>query len=176
MTRKQLANSSNRKKEFKFYPKNLFKFNFTNQVVYCQSVKFKGFRKTNVTVDQAGNFWTNYTDSPATRRKVIMEMSSSSSTSSAQLPLTSGALQSTNSMRRTAGGKSGETTPFSSTTSLASLPNNLRMGAQGHQGGSCLAGTSLAGGPNDILTNPIYQCMSLPENRAKNICRYFPPN
>jgi len=29
-------------------------------------------------------------------------------------------------------------------------------------------------GPYDVLTNPIYQCMSLPESRAKTLCRKQP--
>jgi phosphatidylinositol phospholipase C epsilon len=75
-------------------------------------------------------------------------------------------------LRKSAAVKSGETTPFSSTGSLSSLPNNSRLAAptpaaSGNVGGS-------GPGQYDVLTNPIYQCMSLPESRAKTLCRKQP--
>ena len=119
------------------------------------------------------SFWTSYTDSPATRRRVIIEMSSSSSTSSTQF--SNQTIQQSSAMRKSAAVKSGETTPFSSTGSLSSLPttNNNRLAALSAPAISVPSGASVPG-PYDVLTNPIYQCMSLPESRAKTLCRKQP--
>ena len=125
---------------------------------------------------EVANFWTSYTDSPASRRRVIVEMSSSSSASSTQYSSQPTTSQTTAaSMRKSAAVKSGETTPFSSTGSLSSLPN-------ASQSSRLVAPTPIvslplgapAPGSYDILTNPIYQCMSLPESRAKTLCRKQP--
>lgn len=121
------------------------------------------------------NFWTSYTDSPATRRRVIMEMSSSSSSSlTTQFSSQMTQQNSVSAMRKSAAVKSGETTPFSSTGSLSSLPttNNNRLAAPS-PAVSLPSGVS-GPGPSDVLTNPIYQCMSLPESRAKTLCRKQP--
>ena len=143
------------------------------QIIYCQSVKFKGFRKAGSSAptsagNEVANFWTSYTDSPATRRRVIIEMSSSSSTSSTQFSTQNTA----SALRKSAAVKSGETTPFSSTGSLSSLPNNSRLAAP--PPAVSVNGGGSNQGPYDVLTNPIYQCMSLPESRAKTLCRKQP--
>lgn len=64
---------------------------------------------------------------------------------------------------------------FSSTGSLSSLPNasqNNRLAAPTPT--VSLPSGAPAPGTFDILTNPIYQCMSLPESRAKTLCRKQP--
>jgi hypothetical protein len=78
-------------------------------------------------------------------------------------------------MRKSAAVKSGETTPFSSTGSLSSLPNAINNGrlAVPAPVAALPPGASVPG-PYDVLTNPIYQCMSLPESRAKTLCRKQP--
>ena len=145
-------------------------------VVYCQSVKFKGFGKSS---DPTGLGFpvptaSAVSDSPAYRKRPD---------SSVAMPSVGTPVSGLPGGRRT-GLKSLESTPSSSSGSLAgSLSSIAGAGPPKPLIATMLSNdraslnSSLHGGSFNTsmdLTQTIYQCSSLHENRAKTLCRKHP--
>eukprot|EP00095_Tigriopus_kingsejongensis_P008940 snap_masked-scaffold199_size265817-processed-gene-1.12 protein:Tk08940 transcript:snap_masked-scaffold199_size265817-processed-gene-1.12-mRNA-1 annotation:"1-phosphatidylinositol -bisphosphate phosphodiesterase epsilon-1-like" len=155
-------------------------------VIYCQSVKFKGFGKSD---HNSIPIPTYISDSPANRKRPDL---AAMAAGGAMTPMTGSnptpIPASLQGGRRT-GLKSLESTPSSSSGSLAgSLSsmangNGVPGGAVIHSRAPLLAQTSNAMSSNPStatltnlnssfdLSSPIYQCSSLHESRAKTLCR-----
>ena len=153
-------------------------------VVYCQSVKFKGFRKPEAASS------VNVSDAAVYRKRPDLATLSSSGTSTNlgvlvnQPPPNGTPLSSLPGGHRT-GLKSLESTPSSSSGSLAgsisSIANN-NLGSSAPHPPPSRASTIPSNASSATLTNfnltsnpegtkAIYQCSSLHESRAKNLCR-----
>ena len=121
-------------------------------VVYCQSVKFKGFYKSPLIV--GGGSSSSSASNALT--------SAASTSSCTDFPVT----KSSTPVRKT-GLRSLESTPSSSSGSLNSLNPSTRAPPLS------MIMASATGGSFD-LSSPIYQCASLHESRAKTLCRKQP--
>ena len=117
-------------------------------VVYCQSVKFKGFYKSPLVGGSSSSAASN------------------ALTSTASFTDSSPVTKSSTPVRKT-GLRSLESTPSSSSGSLNSLNPSTRAPPLS------MIVASATGGSFD-LSSPIYQCASLHESRAKTLCRKQP--
>ena len=117
-------------------------------VVYCQSVKFKGFYKSPLAGGSSSSAASN------------------ALTSTASFTDSSPVTKSSTPVRKT-GLRSLESTPSSSSGSLNSLNPSTRAPPLS------MIVASATGGSFD-LSSPIYQCASLHESRAKTLCRKQP--
>ena len=120
-------------------------FNIFISIFYSQSVKFKGFYKM------------LQPQQPQTQPQPLA--SASALSQSTQAPQEQG--KSSTPVRKT-GLRSLESTPSSSSGSLNSLNRPPALA------------TASAGATSIDLSSPIYQCASLHESRAKNLCRKQP--
>lgn len=163
-------------------------------VIYCQSVKFKGFGKsdhvsssTHPTIQQASYI----SDSPANRKRPdIVSLAAGGALTPVSGPIQIGPVTPIPALQggRRTGLKSLESTPSSSSGSLAgsvsSVANGVVPGSQViHTRAPLMAqgSTTMSSNPSTAtLTNlntsldissPIYQCSSLHESRAKTLCR-----
>ena len=162
-------------------------------VIYCQSVKFKGFGKT---TEVSGGLTfsvpppTAISDSPAYRKRPDLAGMASNSIGGvggggSTPPVTAiGTPVSGLPGGRRTGLKSLESTPSSSSGSLTGSLNSISLanggGSAGMQNGSKNSAGGIVGAtPSaafnssvDVTHTTIYQCSSIHESRAKTLCRY----
>ena len=133
-------------------------------VIYCQSVKFKGFYKPLNNPPTNPHQPTQNPSQPTTNPPLQQVPSSNpvglTSSNSVENPPS---IKSSTPVRKM-GLRSLESTPSSSSGSLNSL----------HVLGRAPALLVTSGVPSFDLSAPIYQCASLHESRAKNLCRKQP--
>ncbi len=124
-------------------------------VVYCQSVKFKGFGK-----ELPPQFSS---DSPANKKRPDATISTSSGTPVTPLPM------SATSAGVTIGGGGGSAGRSRTTGALKSL-ESTPSSSSGSLCGSAMSAVPTVRSSSD-LRHPIYKCYSLHESRSKTLCR-----